>query len=227
MFYKTILSNHKRDHVINYIKQQKILNSDFKVIDIGASAHYTNWSYEVIDYVIDFNHFQNDSVKQFNFNINYESQWSEVLKYVEDHGKFDFCICSHTLEDIAMPSVVLSVMPLIAKEGFIATPSKFAEFSRIGNQPWLGYIHHRWIFTFKDGTYILLPKLNFIEFIPELAKMQSSSQNMHDLSFFWKDEIKFKIINDDYLGPTVPDVISYYSILLNDDLISDESRQII
>ena len=224
MVYNVLLSKQRRDHVINYVKKQKELNAEYKVIDIGGSADYTNWSYEILDYVIDFNDFANKEIKQFNLNINYETQWDQVIEYVKEHGKFDFCICSHTLEDLAMPSVTLKMMPLIAKEGFIATPSKFAELSRVGDQPWLGYIHHRWIYTFKDGVYVALPKLNFIGFVPELLNLGTSNPNFSDLSFFWKDDIQFKILNDDYLGPTVQDVINYYSILLEDDLILADEK---
>lgn len=217
MVYNQILSSQKRDHVIEYIKDQKSKNPNYTVIDIGGSADYTNWSYDVINYVIDIHDFKDDKVKTFKFNINYESQWKEILDFVEINGKFDFCICAHTLEDIALPSVVLTKMPLITKEGFIATPSKYIELAKVGDQPWLGYIHHRWIYTFKDNIYLALPKLNFIEHIPDLRKLGSNDPILNDLSFFWKDEIEFKILNDDYMGPTVSDVINYYNVLLNDD----------
>ena len=217
MVYNQLLSNQKRDHVISYVKEQKSKNPNYKVIDIGGSADYTSWSYDIIDYVIDIHDFKDSRVKTFKFNINYETQWEEVFNFVEKNGKFDFCICSHTLEDIALPSVALAKMPLIAKEGFIATPSKYVELSKVGTQPWLGYIHHRWIYTFKDGVYLALPKLNFIEYVPELRKLGNNNPNLCDLSFFWKDNIEFKILNDDYMGPTVIDVINYYEVLLNDD----------
>lgn len=217
MFYNIQLSNYKRDHVIDYVKEQKELNPEYKVLDIGGSANYTNWCYDIIDYVVDFNDCEDERIKQFKFNINYETQWKELLDFVDHNGKFDFCICSHTLEDIALPSVCLNMMPLVAKGGFVSTPSKYVEFSKVGGQPWLGYIHHRWIYTFKNNVYLALPKLNFIEHIPELRKLGTSNPNVSELSFFWKDDIEYKILNNDYMGPTVTDVIDYYSILFNDD----------
>lgn len=223
MFYNIKLSAHVRNHVVEYVKEKKKLNPNYKVLDIGGVADYTTWSHDITDYMVDLNSFEHPRIKLFNFNINHESQWEPLFKFVEENGKFDFCICSHTLEDIALPAVTLRNMPLIAKEGFVATPSKFAELNRIGTQPWLGHIHHRWIFTFKDGVYIAIPKLSFTEHITELVNMGSSDENISDLNFFWKDDIEFKVLNNDYMGPSVQHVISYYTVLLNDD--QDELRR--
>jgi hypothetical protein len=218
MVYNILLSPGRRDHVKNYVIQKKKENSSFKVIDIGGSVNYTDWSYELTDYIIDMNDFESSRIKVFKVNLNYESDWKTVERYVEENGKFDFCICSHTLEDLALPALTLKMMPKIAKEGFIATPSKYAELSRVADQPWLGYIHHRWIYTFKNGVYIAAPKLNFIEHVPELLKIGNPDRTIYELSFFWKDDIDFQILNNDYLGPTVEQVVGYYEILLNDDL---------
>lgn len=214
MLYNIMLSSQKRDHVISYIEEQKKLNPDYKVVDIGGSASYTSWSHDVVDYIIDIEDCKHDRIKTFNVNINYESEWEKVLEFVKENGKFDFCICSHTLEDIALPALTLKMMPLISKEGFIATPSKYREFSRLGNQQWLGYIHHRWIFTIVDGVYTALPKLNFIEYVQGIGNIDD---DVSDLSFFWKDTIEYKILNNDYMGPTVEHVLSYYGVLLKDD----------
>lgn len=217
MNYNILISNYKRNHVLEYIREQKEANPAFTVIDIGATADYTDWSYDIVDFVIDINEFPNPDVRTFKVNVNYETQWKEVFDYVEKYGKFDFCICSHTLEDLALPAVTLRNMPLIAKEGFVATPSKYREFSKVADQPWLGYIHHRWIYTFKKGVFLALPKLNFIEHT-ELRMIGDLSHSISDLSFFWKDTLEYEILNDDYMGPTVSDVLGYYKILLEDNL---------
>lgn len=39
--------------------------------------------------------------------------------------------------------------------------------------------------------------------------------NKKDLSFFWKDTIDIRYINNNYLGPNVVSVISYYNSLNN------------
>ena len=218
MVYNIQLSSGIREHVKDYVVKKKKENPSFKVIDIGGSVNYTHWSYDLTDYIIDMNDFESSRIKVFKVNLNYENDWKIVEEYVAENGKFDFCICSHTLEDLALPALTLKMMPKIAKKGFIATPSKYAELAKVADQPWLGYIHHRWIYTFKDSIYFAAPKLNFIEHIPELVKLGNPDPNVYELSFFWKDNIEFEILNNDYLGPTVEHVVSYYETLLNDDL---------
>jgi hypothetical protein len=218
MIKDVLISSFERKHVLNHIRQKKISNPNYKVIDIGGFSDYTEWSYPVVDYIVNFDKCEIPGKEVFAFNLNFETQWAEILNFVDQNGKFDFCICSHTLEDLALPSVALQKMPQIAKEGFVATPSKFRELSKVGDQSWLGYIHHRWIFTFKDGIYLALPKLNFIERTSGFELIGNSAEEICDLSFFWEHSIEFKILNDDYMGPTVGKVLSYYNVLFNDDL---------
>ena len=40
------------------------------------------------------------------------------------------------------------------------------------------------------------------------------SENIKDLSFFWKDNINLTYVNNNYLGPSCLDVINYYKDLL-------------
>lgn len=218
MIYDVYLSNFDRSKILEFLKTKKEENNNFKVVDIGAPCNYTNWSLDYVDFVVDLDFFSHPRIKSFQVNLNYESEWKKILDYVEKEGKFDFCVCSHTLEDIALPALTLTNLPKIAKQGWISCPSKFSELSQVLNQPWLGYIHHRWIFTLKDGSLLVLPKLNFLDYFTGLREISTTNKDLYDLSFFWKDEINFQILNNDYLGPTIEDVISYYSVLLEDDL---------
>lgn len=225
MIKEILISAYERTHVLDYIRQKKEENPGFTVIDIGGYSDYTTWSYPVTDYIVNFEECDVPGKKFFTLNLNFESQWDEVLKFVEENGKFDFCICSHTLEDLALPAVALEKIPQISKGGFISTPTKYREFSRLVNQPWLGYIHHRWIFTFEKGIFLGLPKLNFLEYFEGAEQIGNPFEEVADLSFFWEDSIQFKILNNDFMGPTVIDVVSYYEILFNDDLGIIESME--
>ena len=162
------------------------------------------------------------------------NQWSEILSFVEKNGKFDFCICCHTLEDIMNPGFVCEQISKISKEGYIATPSKHNELS-IFEAYYLvknkynpetiicyghkGYMHHRWIFAINNNTLIGFPKIGYLETSKIFDIIASTEQNIADLSFFWKDNIEFKYINNNYLGPTSKDIVLYYNNLLEDDYI--------
>ena len=225
LIHSIMLSNFERSHVINYIKEKKKKNPSFKVIDIGGSADYTNWSCSVIDYIADMNEptLNNSKIKYFKLNVNFENDFKELLNYVNKNGKFDFCICSHIIEDIALPQVILNNLKNIAKEGFIGIPSKYRELSKI-NGNFLGYIHHRWIYSIKKNELIGFPKLNFIDQHKGLIDIGNRSSEIFDLSFFWKNSVTYSIINNDYMGPYTSSVVKYYNELLIDDL--DEYKKI-
>ena len=119
----------------------------------------------------------------------------------------------HTLEDIAYPMAALKYMPLIAKEGFIAVPSKYYELQE--RDLFKGGIHHRWIWDNKDGKLMGYPKINLIEsltYYPHGKDIESKA-NL-ELRLFWKDSIEFEIINNDYLGPTKEAVVEMYQNLM-------------
>ena len=219
IIHSIMLSNFERRHVINYIKKKKEINPNFKVIDIGGSAKYTSWSYPVIDYIVDIMKPQdyNGKIEYFELNVNFESDFNKLLDYVNKNGKFDFCICSHIIEDISLPQVLLNNVKNIANEGFIGIPSKYRELSRVEGD-YVGYIHHRWIYSIKNNELLGFPKTNFIDFEKKLTDIGDPQDNLMDLSFFWKNSIPYSIINNNYMGPSVSDVIKYYDELIIDDI---------
>lgn len=218
LIHSIMLSKFNRNHVINYVNNKKKNNKKYTVIDIGGSANYTSWSYKIIDYIVDINEPQkNDrNIKYFKLNVNFESQWKVLFDFVKKNGKFDFCICSHIIEDISLPQVLLNNIHMIAKEGFIGIPSKYRELSRFNK--FLGYIHHRWIFSFSNKKLIGYPKVNFIDYDPKLISVGNMNNELMDLSFFWKNKINYGIMNNNYLGPSDEAVIKYYNKLVNDDI---------
>lgn len=215
-----MLSSFGREHVINYITEKK-KKTKFKVIDIGGSADYTNWSYSIIDYIVDINkpldNINDTHIKYFNLNINFESEWKILFDYVKKNGKFDFCICSHTIEDISLPQVFLNNIKYIANEGFIGVPSKYRELAKFDG-PHMGWMHHRWIYSIKNNKLIGFPKLNFLDSQQNLINIGDVSNDILDLSFFWENDIPYSIINNDYIGPTKEAIISYYNELTFDDI---------
>lgn len=211
---QSFISNNSRDNVIKYIKNKKE-NGKFTVIDIGGSAD--GWSAPYIDALVDMNESNsNFTFQRFYGDINKDKVWNDVKEYVMKNGKFDFCICTHTLEDIRDPLFVCEQMQEIAYEGYIAVPSKYIECARFefGNNGPRGYIHHRWIFIISNNQFKGFPKLSFLEYMRELDNIASTNKDRSDLSFYWKDNIPIILCNNDYMGPSVEHVKDYFRELI-------------
>lgn len=181
------------------------------VIDVGAS--YAPWCGEFITATVDLNETAVSGATQFRGDINNIDVWNEVLNYVEKNGKFDFCICTHTLEDISNPILVSGMLSRIAKEGFVAVPSKFVESRRNGG-PCRGWLHHRWIFNNEEDVIVAYPKLPFTEYLICLDELATSfSEEVSELSFFWKDTCDIQAVNGDFF-PSDDFALNIYSKLL-------------
>lgn len=113
------------------------------------------------------------------------------------------------MEDIVNPLYVSEQICKIAKEGYIAVPSKYRELSRFeyGKTGYRGYIHHRWIFDMVDNVFVGYPKINYLDSNPVFDRIASMDENKCDLSFYWKDNIDIAYINNNYLGPNVYSVM--------------------
>ncbi len=76
--------------------------------------------------------------------------------------QFDYCICSHTLEDIRDPIGVCSEMVRVAKAGYIEVPSRLSEQCR-GHEPGIvGISHHRWLIEVEGAGLRFTPKIHSI-----------------------------------------------------------------
>ena len=216
--------NDQRQKVLDFIRGRKLSNPNYKVIDVGGSA--AGWSASVIDALIDINPPENDDkFLYFQVNLGSPDSWESVERYVEKNGKFDFCICTHTLEDLAHPQQVVSQISKIASSGAISTPSKYSELTRFEvAEPGLptlhlGWIHHRWIFTFQHGKWMALPKLNFLDHDPFFEGLTNSelSAQYGELHFFWENDVHLTLLNDDYMGPSATAVVKMFKEALSDD----------
>ena len=217
MIYKAILSDGNRQEIIDYICTKKAQGT-FRVVDVGGT--YFNWSAPYVDAIIDFNDHIGDSehITHFKCDITHPKSWQPIIEYVHKMGKFDFCICTHTLEDIMNPGFVCEQMSAIAHSGYIAFPSKYRELARIeGN--YRGHIHHRWIFTIKNNTVIGFPKIGYLENSALFDSIADANIAKRDLSFYWKDTIEMVYVNNNFLGPDIASVIGYYNMLANYDYL--------
>ena len=221
-----IVSNGDRTPVLAHIARERKVRPDFSVIDVGGTV--VGWSGGVANAIVDINPplSQSDSrILYFKVNISRDDDWKAFEDHVAKHGKFNFSICSHTLEDVANPSLVCEKLSAISEGGFVGVPSKFMELARFekvtgSDISYRGFIHHRWIFTIRDGILWGFPKVPFVErdtFFDQIANHARES-NM-DMSFFWDSRLNLHIVNDDYLGPSVDAVVGYYhELMIRDDV---------
>lgn len=178
----------RRDIVKDYIK-----TNNLKTIDVGAS--YMFWSYPECKHVADSFEITKEGVKFFHINLEDKSTWVELLKFVEENGKFDFSICSHTLEDIFNPLDVIDLLEKISHSGFVAIPSKYDEFLFLYGNPYRGNAHHKQLFDFVNDKLTIFPKYPFIERDLRSDKIIEQMKG-RELSFFWEKEIPINIFGN-------------------------------
>ena len=205
--------NRDRESALEYLQNlQNKTSYKLRVLDVGG--WHSLWASKFVTHVIDIH-----EVPATNFylgNINMPEVWQEIAEDVKQKGLFDFCICTHTLEDIANPRLAIERMPQIAKEGYIAIPSKYNEL-RFNQYGFRGSIHHRWIFNIeKNNSIVDYPKVNFTERSSDSDIIGGLSKKENDeLQFFWKKEVPISFVNDDYLGPSDSAVFNYYRNLVD------------
>jgi hypothetical protein len=69
-----------------------------------------------------------------------------------EDGRFDFAVCSHTLEDVRDPVWVCSELQRVARAGYIEVPSRLEEQSHGFQGPWTGWGHHHWLIDVDAGS---------------------------------------------------------------------------
>jgi SAM-dependent methyltransferase len=66
-------------------------------------------------------------------------------------ARFDFSVCSHTLEDVRDPLWVCQELMRVSRAGYIEVPSRLEEQSHGFQGPWVGWGHHRWLIDIDAG----------------------------------------------------------------------------
>lgn len=215
-----------RTEVKNILSETK-----YNCIDVGAGVLY--WSYpeclNVADilprnqyrfYGLESNVFpENDSrIKEFILNLHDTSTWKELLDYTDKNGKFDYSICSHTLEDIYNPFDVIKLLEKISKRGFIAIPSKYDELSVNPSGKFRGYPHHKYIFNIKeDNKLLILPKSSFIENEKRSDLIAEKKGGQKQLCIFWEDTINFELHSFEPIFSDEQLIDSYFKMLENEN----------
>ncbi len=231
----SIVRENNQKMVIDYLKDRKKDNPEFKVIDLGGAAN--PWADEVVDAYVDIFDVPNKNI--IRGNLLDEATWDKIQK-----EKFDFCICTHVLEDIRSPDFVIEKINQNFKSGYISMPCKHTELSWVDTKDFIGYHHHRWIFTIRNGKLMAAAKfpglqlLNKIRKIGKFTKLKNKFLNRpiskrfididwidtkinkknNDLAFMFSDGFDFEYINNDYAGKNMDALLDIYKIDLADGL---------
>ena len=184
-----------------------------RVLDLGGGRHPLPYATHVID-LSPFSQYNHDqklpSYRLESLDPNFDPRFSEktwIIHDVCEDNFFDFCFCSHLLEDIRDPIKACKELIRVSKAGYIETPSRQREIfskarffrlkSLFGKIPQIGYYHHRWfvelidnelIFTAKDGR-IYMDNQRFIR-RSELGRKMTADES--SLYFFWQNDFKFR-----------------------------------
>jgi len=113
---------------------------------------------------------------------------------------FDVCLCTHTLEDLYDPFLVIDEMQRVAERGLIVTPSmgKDMVFSHLDITDWLtgprrtpGLSHHKWFFMKKGKKIFIIPKNYGILFSEAFQIVAWRGED--EFIFFWKDSFEYEL----------------------------------
>lgn len=124
-------------------------------------------------------------------------------KFPFKNKEFDFCLCTHTLEDLASPFLAIKEMARVAKRGLIITPSMGQDmvFTHIDLTNWRtgprrvpGLAHHKWLFYKKNNKVHILPKNYPLLYSGEFHFTRWLGEE--ELVYYWEKEIKHKEIKD-------------------------------
>ena len=200
--------NHAQRLARHQIAKLREHNPAARVVDIGGAA--AGWSSDICDLVVDIT--AQDSDTTLSMDICRVADWQKLLAIVEQHGQFDYAICTHTLEDVYNPYTALDLLPSVAREGIISMPSVGAEMHHVENPGYLGYIHHRYLFDEQDGKMLIAPKMGFLE---RYTQPFECTQYKKEIAYEWQGSIEYTILMNNFLGPDVPTVFNTFQNFLN------------
>jgi len=185
---------------------------DLKVIDLGGA---NSFAHGFLDAIGEIREPQADAKYKFIGDMNMPEFWEPILKHVEEHGKWDYAISTHTMEDIANPLFACRMMEKIAKAGIVVVPSKFRELARFSGEQ-RGFMHHRWIFDVVDGVFTGFPKINYIE-KARFDDVHHDLPGREELVHEWEGEINLHLVNEDMPYNGDEHMKECYDLLLRND----------
>jgi len=136
-----------RKYLINFCKHK-----NYKVLDVGGGAD--SWAAEISTACIDYKVNPLNKTK-----INLQGDiFSDVTWNYFTNQKFDIVILSHILEDVRDPFYLVRKAREVSENIFISVPHKSLEIRNIESMNFVGFHHHRWIFSSDGKKLFITPK---------------------------------------------------------------------
>ena len=139
--------------------------------------------------------------------------------------EFDVCLCTHVLEDLPSPFLVMDEMSRVAKRGLIVTPSMGIDmkFTPIDYTNWLtgarrvpGEAHHKWFFVKEGGSLKVIPKNYPILYTKEFQVTGWTGDT--EMEYYWQGIIKYS----EFSALSIHKLIDEYKSFVNKN--SDKIR---
>ena len=136
-----------RKYLIEFCK-----NKNLKVLDVGGGAD--SWAAEISTTCIDYKIYPHSKTKIYlEGDILSDETWSYFT-----NQKFDIVILSHILEDVRDPFYLVRKAREVSENLFISVPHKSLEVRNIESMNFVGFHHHRWIFSSDGEKLFITPK---------------------------------------------------------------------
>jgi len=149
-----------RKYLIDFCK-----NKNYKVLDIGGGAD--SWAAEISTTCVDYKvNPQNKSKINLHGDVLSDETWNHFI-----NQKFDMVILSHILEDVRDPFYLIRKAREVSENLYISVPHKSLEVRNIESMNFVGFHHHRWIFSSDGKKLFITPKTS-------LAGSFSNHQNI-------------------------------------------------
>jgi hypothetical protein len=112
--------------------------------------------------------------------------------------EFDVVLCTHVLEDLPSPFLVMEEMARVGKRGLIVTPSMGYDmkFTPIDYTNWLtgarrvpGEAHHKWFFVKEGNSLKVIPKIYPILYTEEFQVTDWKGEV--EIEYYWNGIIKY------------------------------------
>ena len=113
-----------------------------------------------------------------------------------EDDRFDFVVCSHTLEDVRDPVWVCHELNRVAKAGYIEVPSRLEEQSFGVHGPWVGWSHHHWLIDVSAESIQFVLKPHMLSGREEFFFPQEFGSRLTDServqTMFWEGGFEYR-----------------------------------